>query len=71
MQTGFPENLFNISDLNTNRTWKIHNLSFVHPIESNQFCQILNNVNYLGKYKIPKCCRRLQSFDLNDYLVKS
>jgi hypothetical protein len=31
MQMGFPENLFNISDLNTNRTWKIHNFSFVHP----------------------------------------
>jgi hypothetical protein len=31
MQIGFPENLFNISDLNANITWKIHNFSFVHP----------------------------------------
>jgi hypothetical protein len=31
MQIGFPEKPFNISNLNTNRTWKIHNFSFVHP----------------------------------------
>jgi hypothetical protein len=31
MQSGFSENLFNISDLNTNMTWKIHNFSFVYP----------------------------------------
>jgi hypothetical protein len=31
MQDEFLENLFNISDLNTNRTWKNHNFSFVYP----------------------------------------
>jgi hypothetical protein len=31
MQIGFLENLFKYSDLNTYRTWKIHNFSFVHP----------------------------------------
>jgi hypothetical protein len=31
MQSEFPENLFNIFDLNTNKTWKIHNFSFVYP----------------------------------------
>jgi hypothetical protein len=31
MQIGFPGNLFKYSDLNPNRTWKIHNFSFVYP----------------------------------------
>jgi hypothetical protein len=31
MQSGFPENLFNISDLNTKELEKNHNFSFVYP----------------------------------------
>jgi hypothetical protein len=31
MQIGFLENLFNIPNLNANRTWKIHNFSVVYP----------------------------------------
>jgi hypothetical protein len=31
VQTGFPENLFNISHLNTNKACKIHNFSFIQP----------------------------------------
>jgi hypothetical protein len=47
MQMGFPENLFNISDLNTNRTWKIHNFSFVYPnqvkpiLPDSKYCKLL------------------------------
>jgi hypothetical protein len=31
VQTGFPGNLLNISNLNTNRACKIHNFSFIQP----------------------------------------
>jgi hypothetical protein len=31
VQTGFPGNLFNISNLNTTRACKIHNFSFIQP----------------------------------------
>jgi hypothetical protein len=49
MQMGFPENLFQYSDLNTNRTWKIHNFSFVYPNQVKPILPDPNIVNYLGK----------------------
>jgi hypothetical protein len=49
MQSGFPENLFNILiQMQPELEKSITSVWFIQ-IKSNQFCQILNNKNYLGK----------------------
>jgi hypothetical protein len=49
MQSGFPENLFNILIQMQTELEKFITSVLFTQIESNQFFQILNIVNYLGK----------------------
>jgi hypothetical protein len=65
VQTGFPGNLFNISNLNTPKLEKFITLVLFNQIWSNQFYLILNNVNYLGKLQNPLSIAKKLKFGFN------